>query len=195
MNRPSALVRLAGYPPMTSLLLIGCGLIVAGWYQGRVSWWVGVAAIAAAGRTLGALKRVRVYKAWLADWQAMTAAHDAPPRPQKKWLRGGVVVITAVCIAVVIPLTVPAGRKPSDTLSVIWCVACLILVWKLLALLRRMLKRASSRAVARQAKADDEPVTWLLGRPSASPSRAEAERNLPEYCAGLISGSHRDSKA
>jgi hypothetical protein len=82
MNRPSALVRFAGYPPMATLLLIGYALIVAGWYQGRVSWWIGVAAIAAAGRTLGAIKRVRVYKAWLADWQAMTT-HDAPPRPEE----------------------------------------------------------------------------------------------------------------
>ena len=38
----------------------------------------------------------------------------------------------------------------------------------------------------RQAEAEAEPVKWLVGRPSSSPSREEAARNLPEYSARLI---------
>lgn len=186
MNRPSALVRFAGYPPMTTLLLIGYTFIVAGWYQGRVSWWIGVAAIAAAGRTLGAVKRVRAYKAWLVDWQAMTA-HDEPPRPEKNRLRSWLLVIGAMFIAVAIPLSGSAETRPSAAVTVIWSLACLYLVFALLRSSLRLIRgRGKVRAEVAQANEEAAPVAWLLGLPSSSPSRADAQRELPEYCARLI---------
>jgi hypothetical protein len=190
MNRPSGFARLAAYPPMTILLFIGYAYLISGWYLGRISWWIGIAAIAAAVRTLGAVKRVRVYKAWLAEWQAMSG-HDAPPRPRKNRLRGWVLGIGALFIAVAIPLLAPPGTRPSDALTVIWCLACLYLVFALLRrVLRRMGARRKVKAEVAKAKAEAAPVAWLVDRPSSSASRAEAERNLPDYCARLISRAH-----
>jgi hypothetical protein len=189
MNRPGVLVRFAGYPPMATVLFLGYVAVVLGWYQGHLAWWLALGAVGAAGRTLRAVREVRSYKGWLAEWEAM-GGDNAPPRPRKNRLRGWLVVIGAAFIAVAIPLSMPPGARPSGALALIWCVACLILVWKLFSAFRRAIMRSSSRSATRkQAKAEDAPVAWLLPPASSSPSRAEAEANLPEYCARLISRS------
>jgi hypothetical protein len=183
MNRPSLSARLAGSPQGALLLFIGYAVIIAGWYEGRVSWWMGVAAIAAAVRTLGAVKRVRAYKAWLAEWQAMSG-NDAPPRTGKNPLRGWMLVVIAMLIAVAAPL---AGSRMSDAVTVIWSLACLYLVFALVrGILRRVRGRREVQAEVGQAKDEAAPVAMLLDLPSSSPSREEAERNLPEYCARLL---------
>ena len=77
MNRPSFAVRFAGSPLGAMLLFIGYAAIVVGWYQGHFAWWLAVGALAAAFRTLGAIEKMRRYKAWLVEWQMM--GQDAPP--------------------------------------------------------------------------------------------------------------------
>lgn len=181
MNRPPFLVRLAGYPPMAILLFFGYAAVVWDWwYRGGVPWWLAVGAVAAAGRTLGAVGRMRRYKAWLAAWQAMGAKDEpSPPKKKRRWM----FIIGAALLAVAIPVCLPPKPGNETTvavLTILWFGACLYLVFTLVrAVLRRRAKR-------RKAKAEVAPVAWLVGRPSSSPSRSEAERNLPEYCARLL---------
>jgi hypothetical protein len=183
MNRPSLSVRVAGSALGALVLFLGCGALVVAWYQGGVPWWVGVAAVAGVGRTLTAVKRVRRYKAWAAEWEAMGA--DNQPRPARKSAGhgGGALVAGAALLVVVIPFELPPAAAARETLIAVWCVACLILVWKLVGLFRRASVRRQER---QRVKAEAEPVAWLMGRASSSPSRAEAQGNLPEYSARVM---------
>jgi hypothetical protein len=185
MNRPGVSVRLAGSPLGALLLFMLYAAVVLGWYQDDVAWWLALGAVAAAFRTLGAVGKLRRYNAWLAQWQAMGAESEAPPRRKKR--RGLMVAAGAAFLTVAIPLSMSPGTKPSDGLTALWCVACLTLLYSLAWMLRRAVKRSSSRAAAkRREEAEAAPVAWLLPCASSSPSRAEAQGNLPEYCARLI---------
>jgi hypothetical protein len=183
MNRPRRLVRLAGSPRGALLLFIGYAVIVYGWYQGDVPWWLAVGAVAAGFRTLAAVGRMRRYKAWLADWQGMGAG-DEPPRPKKR--RGWVLVAGAALLVVAIPLVQPE-TGPNDALTVLWCVACLYLVFALVrGILRRIRGRRKVKAEVAQTRDEAAPVAWLVPRAASSPSRADAMRSVPDYCARLM---------
>ena len=194
MTRPRPLTRFAGSPLGALVLLVVYAAVVAGWYQGLdVPWWLAVGAVAAAFRTLAAVVGMRRYKAWLAEWQAMGAHDDAPPLPKKK--RAWKLVAGALPLLVAIPAYLGAIKRDHEAipnevalaLVVLWGVACLYVAWKLLRPVWRGVKWLSARrATRRRAKAEAAPVAWLVGRASSSPSRASAQRNLPEYCARLI---------
>jgi hypothetical protein len=183
-------MRLAGSPLGAILLLTGCGFVGWAWNEGHLTWWWLVIAAFTSLKTLESIQRVRRYKAWHASWLAM-GGQDAPVRPKKR--RG---LVIASVLAVALPFAtqqlrdnaeIPNGMAVADALMWVWAAACLYLacrlVWKLLTLTRRGLGRVAEQ---RQAKADLAPVSWLLPRASSSPSRAEAEANLPDYCARLI---------
>jgi hypothetical protein len=78
--------------------------------------------------------------------------------------------------------------------TLLWLAAvvylCAYLLWKLAAALFRLLRPVFGVAAAhgkRGGKEEAAPVvTWLLGPPSSSPSRAQAEQELPEYSARLL---------
>jgi hypothetical protein len=142
-------------------------------------------------KTLGSIQRVRRYKAWHAEWLAM-GGQDAPVQPKKR--RG---IVIASVLAVALPFAAAQLRdnaaipnSMADELMWVWAIACLYLAcrlaWKLMTLTRRRLGRAAQQ---REAKEDLAPISWLVPLTSSSPSRAEAEANLPEYCARLISRS------
>jgi hypothetical protein len=194
MNRPALLARLAGSPRGALVLFVCYAALVFGWYQGNIPWWLALGAVGAAFRTLSAVGRVRRYKAWRADWQAMGGEDEPPPAAarQKKRRRGWVLVTVAALLALGMPLLPEQLYAPWESgLVMAWCAACLYLVFALLwSILRRIIGRRKARAEIAQAGDEAAPVAWLLGRPSSSPSRAAAERNLPRYCARLISGIH-----
>lgn len=196
MNRPSLSARLAGQPPVAIVLFIGYAAVVLGWYQGHVAWWLAVGAVAAAFRTLGALRSMRRYKAWLAEWQAMGGVEEPTPpltRPGRRWM----LVTGAALLLLIIPMCMSQpGTAPGlwdGALLALWLVDCLWLVFMFArVVLRRRTGGGKARAEVAASKAEaaprDEatPISWLVGRAASSPSRADAERELPEYCARLI---------
>ena len=193
MNRPGLLTRFAGSPRGALLLFVLYGAVGYCWWWGwqgwHVRWWVALGAVGAAFRTLGAIGRMRRYNAWLAEWRAM-GGNDAPPRPEKRrrgWLlTAGAALLVAVIPAYLLPWIrnndIPNREALARALALLWCLACLILVWKLSRLVWLVVRRSASRTAARRReKAEAAPVAWLLDRASSSPSRADAEGNLPEH--------------
>jgi len=193
MNRPSFRVRLAGSPLGAMLLLAGCGFVGWAWYEGHLTWWWLLIAAFTAMKTLESIRQVRRYKAWHSEWLAMSG-QDAAVRPKN---RRGLVIASLLVVALPFAsqqlrddAAIPNGMAVADALTWVWAIVCLYLacriVWKLLTLIRRGFGRVAQR---KQAKAELAPVSWLVPLPSSSPSRAEAEANLPEYCGRLLSSS------
>jgi hypothetical protein len=194
MNRPSLSVRLAGSPAGATLLLIASAIAALGWCQGHVPGVLAIVAVAGAWRTLKAVVLMRRYKTWLADWQAMGADDDEPqPRVTKTRGRGWVLVTGAALLVLSIPpCLTPVGTpaRPSDRwLAVLWLAACLYLVFALVRAVVRRVMRGRKGKAEKAEQGEAAPVAWLVARASSSPSRAEAERELPQYAARLIAQS------
>jgi len=189
MTRPRLSVRLAGSPLGASLLFVLYAAIVVGWHQGgRIPWWMAVGAVSAAGRTWSAIRMVRRYKAWLADWQAMGAENE-PPRPPKKRGRGWTLPTSAALLLLVIPVCVSHARDHEALvrkLTLLWFSVCLYLVLALLWTCMRRVRAWRRRKVEKATAGADAPVSWLIEPPPSSSSRMEAAVNLPEYSGRLL---------
>ena len=196
MNSPSFSARLAGSPRIACVLFIGYAAVVASWYQGRVSWWIGVAAIAAAGRTPSAVKRMRLYKTWLADWQGMGGiAPAATTKTAKRPASRGMLAAQAAgffLVSCIIWNMTPPGQKTPDGQALMWFLMMGGFLWSTGRLIATLRNTGAGRAAAGKkatpkTQSGDDVVEWILPPASSSPSRADMLRRLPEYAARLIS--------
>jgi len=186
MTRPPLLVRVAGSPLPALLLFFGYAAVVAGWYEGNVAWWLALAAVGASIRTLSAVGRVRRYKAWLAEWNAMGATAEQPKRKEKRAGRRWVTITGTALLLLAIAAGfghLQSADEQGMALTMLLVIACVCL----LGLVFRSIKRRTRK----RPKAEPEApaalvVEWMLGRASSSPSRSEAARKLPEYSARLL---------
>ena len=186
MKRPSLLTRLMGARLIALVLLIACGVVFVGWFEGGAPWWLGFVALFTALQTLSSVGQVRRYKAWAAKWQAMGEPMSAPPRLiEKKRRHGWLPVIVAALLTLAIPVYVGDGSDMvSSALTCLWVAACLYLAFRFLRrVMRRGAKRREEKSMTARKETETPFVAWVMGRASSSPSRAEAERNLPEYSA------------
>ncbi len=205
MNRPSLLTRLMAGRLMSIVLLLACGATGLGCFAGEVSWWLGLLALFMALQTLSAIGQVRRYKAWAVKWQAMAAPVNATPRVLPNDAAGGVGqkassgtkcrrhgwlrISVAALLALAIPAYVGDSGAPSAALTWLWLAACLYLAFRLVrGTMRRGGRRPEQKAVAAREETEAPFVMWVMDRASSSPSRAEAEHNLPEYSARLLMG-------
>jgi amino acid permease len=191
MTRPSLPTRVAGAPRMALLLFVAYASIVLRWYQGSgVPWWLAPAATLAAARTLSAVAQVRRYKAWSAQWQAMGEPPNMPPQPPKRPRRRWALLTGAALIFVGIPAYLSQSQdseEPITGLTWLWAMIGFYLAYKIIRrVMRRTVKRRKARSEIATAKAEATPVTWLVNPPSSTPTRRSAEKNLPEYCARLV---------
>jgi hypothetical protein len=184
MTAPSPFARLAGMPIFAILLFIGYGAVITSWFEGHVPWWLALFAALAALRTLKAVGEVRRYKTWLANWNAMDAQEQAPPR-RKILTLNRVLPVIAGAAFLFLPLLRAPGTSDSALQQGIWVVSGLYLVF---ALVRFILRRVRKGSTA-QPQSESKPVSWLIDRASSAPSREDATENLPDYCAGLLSSS------
>jgi len=205
MNRPGALTRLMGYPPMSIVLLLVSGfLLFDWWFVGHAQWLLALIAAGVTLRTLGSIGSMLRYKAWLRQWQAMGEFDDdAPPQVKR---RGWKLPALAVLMLLTVPLAnVPQvhrivagyfeGLQYRDQALAVWQSVCLfaglyLFLYVVFVLVRGtwrgMSRTARGIKTRRQEKAEAAPVALLLGRASSSPSRAAAEKNLQDYCLKLM---------
>jgi hypothetical protein len=186
MNRPSLVVRVAGSPLPALVLFAGYAGVIAGWYQGHVVWWLALAAVSAAIRTLSAVGTLRRYKAWRAEWNAM-GAKDQSARPSRKKSRSGVFITGAALLLLAIPVCLPPVQSNEELLTkALSCLWLASLVYLGFVALRSMTRGVTKRPNVSAKEAEAAPVEWLVGRPFSSPSRSDVTRQLPEYCARLL---------
>jgi hypothetical protein len=212
MNPPFSITRFIGTPRNAKALYLSAGLVIFGWVGGALPWWLAVVALCFVSAVRKAEREVNRYDAWAAEWQAMgqkrlcgcghpectdgpafTRAATPKARIRRRkasspW-RG---VIVAALSLLVIPVFIAApgtGNGTGKTLTLLWLVVALYLVFKLVRR-RRVSKGAGIvNAGASKNSAAVDVVEWALPPASSSPSRSDAMRSLPDYCARLI-GSH-----
>ena len=199
MKRPGLLVRLMGAPPVATVLLVVWVGVGVAWSRGNLPGWLAFVALLAALRTLSAVRKMRRYKTWAAEWQAMGEPFSKPPQAQKKHGRGWVRVTGAALLVLTIP-ALAAQIHYNDglvtALAALWCAAGLYLVFALVrGIVRRGRSRRKDKAEVAKVAAEAAPVAWLVGRAAFSPSRADAVRQLPEYCSRLIGAGGTMGKA
>jgi endonuclease/exonuclease/phosphatase (EEP) superfamily protein YafD len=189
MNRPSIGVRFAG-SRLGALVLLGfCVWGVVAWYQGNASQWLMMAALMAGLWTLKCIARMRVYRAWAAEWEAM-GAEGAPARAivkKRHILRWCWLLALAVAVVVLQAGGRSAALNQAGAADIVF-LAVLALLSPGRLLLRRGRRKAGADSRRGKAAAEVAPVAWMMGRASSSPSRGEAARNVPDYCAGLLKG-------
>lgn len=175
MTRPHLFVRAAGSPLGAFMLFMLYLTVGLSWYHGRVPWWLALGAVGAGLRTWRAVRRVRAYKAWSAQWEEMGVSREAPIPERPRSYRWAYFILTALLIA--IPFH---DNWQNGMLVWVWLFASLVLFVALCAALFRW------RRERFEAKGLAAPIAWMMGRASSSPSRAAAQKQLPEYTRLLL---------
>jgi len=191
MRQPGILVRIAGTPLIACLLIAGAAMVIYGWYLGYTVWWLALAAVGLVFRTLSAVGTVRRYKAWAAEWEAMGRVGGAPPQPAKPnpWKR--TMLMAAALIGLPVAFSQPAIEDNPAVLSGLHWAWGLLALYCLLRVLGSLWRRAGNtvrrRRETRIEKSLDDPITLAVAQAADNPTRASAERNLPDYCRQLMS--------
>lgn len=199
MNRPSAMTRFLGQRRVAAALYVGCTVAVLGWFGGAVPWWMGFIALCFVGTVRKAVRDVRRYDQWRGDWDAMGSAPQ--PAPLKTGIRKRkasspwVGVVVASVWLVIIPMVMRATGDDGlrNVLTLLWLANAGYLVIRLAVHFggkRSSVKTAPAMPAPTKANSAADVVQWVLPRASSSPSRAEAMRQLPGYCARLLDRAH-----
>jgi hypothetical protein len=192
------MTRFLGTPRIANTLCLGCLGSVVAWYAGEIPWWLALGAVFFIPTVRKAVQDVRRYDQWFAEWQGMGNASRevAPKRPAHRQgvFPGWVNVTLAVLSLGVILIFVasPATSEPVRRNLALFLLgfAVYLLCKTIVALRRRRLLRVAGTASAGGSKtvATEEVVRWTLPRAASSPSRTDAMRNVPDYCARLMAG-------
>jgi hypothetical protein len=191
MNPPTSFERRLGARGGAALFGLLAAVAVAGWLGGAVPWWLAGFMVLIVPPVRKAGRKVRAYDAWLAEWQAMGGYEVTPTRKRKRTRTWQWVVCALVLVLGLPRVQAVPGSGFETMLNGLFDAACLYLVFALVrSILRRVLRRRKVRVEVGKAKTEAEaknaPVAWLLPCASVSPSRAMAERSLPDYCVRLI---------
>lgn len=199
MNHPASMMRLLGTERVSAALYVGWAVAVLGWFSGAVPWWLGLMALCFVGTVRKAVKDVRRYDQWAAQWQAMGGGVARSPRPARaKPVRGKASsrwtgAIAAALLLFIIPVIIAtpgASEAARSALTLLWLATAVYLLCKLV--IKARPARAQNRAGTVRAGASKNNATaadvveWVLPRASSSPSRADAARRLPGYSARLL---------
>lgn len=205
MNQPSIVVRLAGSPLGGILLLTGCVIAVHTWAVGQAPWWWAFGGAVIGWKTITAFLQMQRYKNWRKQWDAIgqegkeaegreSASRISGAKTPRRWLRLLVAGLLALVFLSAHDLGLIEGYRSGEITLILFSCCVVYLVfglgrWLFSALRRGGVKTPSLGTASEKPLAP--PVTWLINRASFAPSRADAEKNLPEYSAKLLD-SHAD---
>jgi hypothetical protein len=190
------MTRFLGTPRVAAAFYIACSLTVLGWAGGEVHWWLALPALCFISTVRKAVKDVRRYDQWVGAWQAMgNPSGIVAPKPKvrrrkttRPWI--GITVaslsLTLISLLIISPQTDAASRH--DLTLLWWGIACYLLCKIAVTLRRKARQNRAGTASAGGGKSSGavDVVEWMLPPASSSPSRAEAMRNVPDYCARLM---------
>jgi hypothetical protein len=177
--------------PLVGWPLIGvAALLICSWFTGRTDWWWGLLSAAFAIRTFSAMSALRRYNAWLVEWQAMGGTDSAPVVTTNRRGTKLAFLIPLGFITILWLASVSAVQDSPALLNTLRAAFVLLALYGGFRLLRRILQGARKtlgkvkEPAAKEAL--DEPIQLAVSGTKDSPTRADAERNLPDYCLPLM---------
>lgn len=193
MNPPTSVTKVLGKPRVATFLYVACGFAALGWVGGHLPGWLALTTLFFARIARKAAQDLRRYNEWRAEWSAMGNKSAAAVEKCKTVSPWRSVLNTAICL-IIIPafLAIPQTTEPvRDTLTLLWVGMAGYLLWKVAAICSRpasLASKAANRAgeAASRANTQSGVVECVLPLPSSSPTRIDASRRLPAYCARLI---------
>ncbi|MGA2905013.1 MAG: hypothetical protein ABSD98_14360 [Candidatus Korobacteraceae bacterium] len=190
------MTRFLGTPRVAAAFYFVCSLTVLGWVGGEVHWWLALPVLSFIGTVRKAGQDVRRYDQWFAAWQGMgnPAGEVTPKRVvrRRKSSSSWVNITVGALSLVIIPLFIAAPGADEATrhwLALLWFGIAAYLLFKLAISFRRArLNRRAGTVSVGEGKTSGavDIVEWMLPPASSSPSRADAMRNVPDYCARLM---------
>jgi hypothetical protein len=194
------MTRFLGTPRVSMALCVVSIVVVAGWVGHAVPWWIGLIALYCVTSVRKAVKDMRHYNQWWASWHGMGSMPSITPKPavrRRKASSPWTGVIAAALLLVIIPMAAAgADEGLLNFLALLWLGVAAYLVCRVAANLRRarasVTVKAAPASPAAATKANTagvvDVVQWVLPPASSSPSRSDAMRELPDYCARLMAG-------
>ncbi len=176
MSRPGLLTYLVGNPVSALLVVFATLILVVGAFSGSVHWLVALVAVIVTGHAMGCNRRLQEYGRWKREWDGMGGQATA-----KKSLRALAKLLSLRILfgvggwLLLAFLTLGAAHQPGAGILV-------ALFWLGSAFL---LGNAVYRAIRRRRagrKATNVTVRVCLAVPRSSPSLAQANAALPDYC-------------
>jgi hypothetical protein len=159
--------------------MAGAAVVIYGFYQGQVVWWLALAAVGVVFRTLGAVGTVRRYRGWASRFEAMGQGGGAfAPLASKPNPFMRAMLMVAALIGLPVASSQSVIQDNAAVLSVLhwaWGLLALYCVWRLLAgLWRRSRNAARRKREVRTEKSFDDAITLAVGPASDNPTRASA---------------------
>ena len=183
MRKPSTFVRHAGSPVAATALILGGAWLIIAWAQGHAPSWAALLGLIALGKAISSARRMKLYNAWLKEWNAVGTFGKEQPKPKARPLRTLTFTAAWLFVAITGYAHQIAGRPHLlHLVAWIWLGCGLFLLARLVAGVRRLISKRRDRI----GKSDAAPVSWMLGATMDSPSRESAERRLPEYAARVL---------
>jgi hypothetical protein len=174
--------------------------MVLGWFGGEVPWWLALIALGFVGMVSKAVQDVRRYNNWWADWQAMGSMPQAVPlkptskpavrkrKPSSPWTG---VIVAGMSLVIIPMLAAGADESLLGGYALLWLGVAVYLVFKLAVTVRRVrVHKVAGTVSAGAIESSPRPdvVEWVLPPAPSSPSRSDAMRSVPDYCARLLTG-------
>jgi len=190
MNPPTSVTRLLGKPRVATFFYVACGYAALGWIGGHLPGWLALTTLCFAGIARKAAQDLRRYNEWRAEWSAMGNRSAVAVEKRKTVSPWRSVLNAAICL-LIIPMfiAVPQATEPvRDILTLLWVGVAGYLLWRVAAICSRPASKAANRAGEAPSRGNTQSgvVECVLPLPSTSPTRIDASRRLPAYCARLI---------
>jgi hypothetical protein len=194
------MTRFLGKPRVSMALYVVSIVVVAGWVGHALPWWIGLIALYCVTSVRKAVNDMRHYNQWWASWHGMGSMPSITPKPTVR-RRNGSSPWTGVIAAALLLVSIPMAAAGADegllnVLALLWLGVAVYLFYQLAVNVRRartsvaVKESPASPATATKANTADvvDVVQWVLPPASSSPSRADAMRQVPDYCARLLTG-------
>jgi hypothetical protein len=178
MKQPPRSVRLSGSRLGAATLSV-CGvLMIDAWAQGPASFWIALIGLALIFNAFSSRRRVKIYNAWLKEWNSVGTFGRQPAKRKKRILPALTLLGLSLFIGFVTFWPEATGR-PDLRNEMLWafCGLCV-----LVGIVARARRRSRNGGVP----GDAAIVSWMLSGAMDSPSRKEATKHLPEYAARVL---------
>lgn len=188
MKTPPLTTRFLGNPVVALCMWVWLLHALAGWYLQQPSIGETIFAGCFAVCSLSSWRKMRVHQAWLRQWNDTGRDETGTPaRIPASGRRKSALMFFLPVVALML-LLLAANNAPADGMPLLRLLSLGCVAWLVVATLVRKFRKHSEVRESRSVKAEAPSiVAWVAGPAGCAPSRSDACKDLPDYCARIMS--------